>query len=1052
MFLQHKKPLHRRQSRNGFCVAAALLLSIPVLRTAVSGTFLTASTAAASEAETDAAFDLTHQKEDYSAILYNNLNGLPTSEANTIAETAEGFIWIGSYSGLIRYDGNTFERIATGTGLASVMSLFVDSQNRLWVGTNDSGAAVMINGEFTMFHKQNGLNSLSVRSIAEDSDGNILIATTAGLGIVDHDLNLTMLDEPQLRAEYIRMLRVCGDTVYGVTKNGAVFTIKNQKLTGFFSAETIGISDIHSICPDADNPNCVYIGNQSSQLYYGSLTDSFSLIKQIDLSPYRYINEIKQAGDTIWICADNGIGYVQNDSLIPISNIPMTTAVEGMMCDYQNNLWFVSSQQGVMKIVPNQFSDIFDQYSLRDEVVYSTALYDSKLFIGTKDSGLIVLDKESKCKSVPITKSVSASGKVYDDTDLLTLLHNTRIRSIVRDSRGRLWFSTFGPQGLVRYDNGNVLRFSDHDGLPSDRIRTVYECSDGSFLAVCTGGLAVIRDDKVERVYRESDGIMNTEILTVTQNRAGETVIGTDGGGIYILNGNNITHLGTEEGLFSDVIMRMKQDVNRDILWIITSNSIAYMTADHQITTISRFPYSNNFDLYENSRGEMWILSSNGIYVVKAEQMLRNEDISYLFYNRDNGLPCIATSNSYSELTENGDLYIAGTTGVAAVNIETPFENVSELKIAVPFLEADGQMIFPNAENRFDLPANTKKLTIFSYVYNYSLINPQVTYQLEGFDNNAVTVQRNELVPQSYTNLRGGNYHFNIHIEDQHGISSKELSVQIVKKKKVYELLWVQLLALLAVLSLLGLAVKLITDRRTKILTARSQQQRQLIREIVEAFSKVIDMKDRYTKGHSARVAMYTVMLARELGIDEETIENYYCIALLHDIGKIGVPPEVLNKPGKLTDDEFRIIKSHSGLGYNTLKDISILPELATGAGAHHERPDGRGYPKGLKGDEIPRVAQIIAVADTFDAMYSDRPYRKRMNFEKAVSIIKECRGTQLTADVVDAFLRLVEQGKMRAEDDHGGGTTEDIDNIHKKQNAESQMSENSTEQPEKEA
>ena len=153
----------------------------------------------------------------------------------------------------------------------------------------------------------------------------------------------------------------------------------------------------------------------------------------------------------------------------------------------------------------------------------------------------------------------------------------------------------------------------------------------------------------------------------------------------------------------------------------------------------------------------------------------------------------------------------------------------------------------------------------------------------------------------------------------------------------------------------------------------------------------------------------------------------------MHDIGKIGVPPEVLNKPGKLTDREFAIIKSHSALGYNVLKDISIMPELAIGAGAHHERPDGKGYPKGLKGDEIPRVAQIIAVADTFDAMYSKRPYRNRMNFEKVVSIMKEVSGTQLESDVVDAFLKLVDKGEFRDPDDNGGGSLESIDNIHKK-------------------
>ena len=150
----------------------------------------------------------------------------------------------------------------------------------------------------------------------------------------------------------------------------------------------------------------------------------------------------------------------------------------------------------------------------------------------------------------------------------------------------------------------------------------------------------------------------------------------------------------------------------------------------------------------------------------------------------------------------------------------------------------------------------------------------------------------------------------------------------------------------------------------------------------------------------------------------------------MHDIGKIGIPEEVLNKPGKLTDEEYAVIKSHSALGYETLKGISIMPELATGAGSHHERPDGKGYPRGLAGDEIPRVAQIIAVADTFDAMYSNRPYRKRMNFERVVSIIAEGRGTQLAPDVVDAFMRLVDKGLLRDEEDNGGGTTEDIQNI----------------------
>lgn len=213
-------------------------------------------------------------------------------------------------------------------------------------------------------------------------------------------------------------------------------------------------------------------------------------------------------------------------------------------------------------------------------------------------------------------------------------------------------------------------------------------------------------------------------------------------------------------------------------------------------------------------------------------------------------------------------------------------------------------------------------------------------------------------------------------------------------------------------------------------LIERQKRDKQLTREIIEAFAKVVDLKDAYTQGHSFRVAKYTEMLARELGCDEETIEKYHNIALMHDIGKVGIPDNVLNKPGKLDDSEYNLIKSHTSRGYEVLQNISLMPEIAVGAQAHHERPDGKGYPLGLKEDEIPRVAQIIAVADCFDAMYSTRPYRTRMNFEKVVSIIKEASGTQLTKDVVDAFLRLVDKGEFRDPYDHGGGSTESIENI----------------------
>ncbi len=980
------------------------------------------------------AIDLIDGKEGYSSILYDNTDGLPTSEANVIAATSEGFIWIGSYSGLIRYDGNNFERIDSTTGIASVVSLYVDSKDRLWVGTNDSGVAVLVDGEFKMYRKSDGLNSASIRSITEGNDGNIYIATTHGLAMIDENLVLNQVDEPQINDEYIRTM-ITGDdgVIYALTQNGAIFTMYDGKVTGFYDGKKLGIDDVYSIYPDKNNHGYVYIGDKQSNVYYGELNDGLKNEVVIDASPLEYINSVRQYEDELWICADNGIGIYENGKFTKLDNVAINSSAEGVMRDYQGNIWVVSSKQGVMKIVPNRFANIFELYNIPETVINSTCEYNDMLFIGKKNNGIMVLDDDGLVNKLPIKEAKTASGKEIGADDLISMLSEYRIRSIIRDSKNRLWISNFGENALVRYDNGNVLVFTEDDGLPSDRVRTIYERSDGAIMVAVSGGLVIIRDDKIEEIFDESSGISNTEILTITEADNKDMILGTDGDGIYVIRDRKVTHIGTESGLTSDVIMRIKKDISRDVYWIVTSNSIAYMDEDYNVSSIYNFPYSNNFDMYENSQGMMWILSSNGIYSVPVDELLKNEEIEPEFFGRENGLPCITTANSYSELNENGDLYIACTTGVVKVNIENDFEDVNDIKMAVPYVVADGVTIYPDENGTITIPSNVNKLTIYGYVFTYSLIDPQVTYYLDGIDKGKSTVKRSELAPVSYTNLRGGKYHFVMRLEDFTGDDSKEISILIIKTKAFYERLWFIITCILLFMFIVACIVITGIKLRTKKLLKKQEENKLLIREMVEAFAKTIDMKDKYTNGHSTRVAEYTAILAKELGYDEETVEKYRNIALLHDIGKIGVPPEVLNKPGKLTDREFAIIKSHSALGYNVLKDISIMPELAIGAGAHHERPDGKGYPKGLKGDEIPRVAQIIAVADTFDAMYSNRPYRNRMNFEKVVSIMKEVSGTQLESDVVEAFLRLVDKGEFRDPDDNGGGSLESIDNIHKK-------------------
>ena len=141
---------------------------------------------------------------------------------------------------------------------------------------------------------------------------------------------------------------------------------------------------------------------------------------------------------------------------------------------------------------------------------------------------------------------------------------------------------------------------------------------------------------------------------------------------------------------------------------------------------------------------------------------------------------------------------------------------------------------------------------------------------------------------------------------------------------------------------------------------------------------------------------------------------------MLHDIGKITVPDEILNKKGRLDDEEFSVIKKHTSNGSEILKEIAIAPELAIGAQYHHERIDGGGYPMGKTGDEIPEIAQIIAVADTFDAMFSTRPYRKKMPLDKVVAELNRCAGTQLSVKYVSVLLQLIQEGAIAEKESVG--------------------------------
>lgn len=191
---------------------------------------------------------------------------------------------------------------------------------------------------------------------------------------------------------------------------------------------------------------------------------------------------------------------------------------------------------------------------------------------------------------------------------------------------------------------------------------------------------------------------------------------------------------------------------------------------------------------------------------------------------------------------------------------------------------------------------------------------------------------------------------------------------------------------------------------------------------IVETMAEAVDAKDTYTHGHSRRVAEYSKEIARRYGYTGKRCNDIYMMALLHDVGKIGVPDAVINKPGRLTEDEFALIKEHPGKGARILKNIKEMPELVIGVRWHHERYDGNGYPDGLSGKDIPEEARIIAVADAYDAMSSYRSYRSVLPQEKVRGEIRGGRGKQFDPTFADIMLAMMDEDieyQMREQDEN---------------------------------
>lgn len=946
--------------------------------------------------------------DSYIKTVYNNTNGLPGGVANDIASTSDGILWIGTYAGLYRHNGKEFRLMNEYESIKTVRCLYVDDDGRLFVGTNDNGLSILINEEITdVLTEKNGLPSDSVRCITSASDGRYYIGTSAELAVVEINDGIRIVAKEPNVSSALRLTADSEGHVAAVTSSGKLIILQNSKVT-----ETASAYDEKFISADFSDDGKLFAATESNKIFVFSIKDENNLqfLQTINCGSMNHINSLSFYENVLFLCSDSGVGYIdykKDNSFHLIDTDLFNNSIDNMIEDYQGNLWFSSSRLGLLKMCETAFAEIYLSAGFSEAVVNTVIKFNNKIYFGT-DEGLSMIDVES--------------GEP-DENELTNKMKGLRIRCLMQDSKNRMWVCTY-TKGLYCMNKAGKIEAFETD--TEQQFRVLLELSDGTIAAAGKKGITFLKNGEVTKRLTKANGFENQVVLTLSELSDGTLIAGTDGGGIAIIQQQSIVKLlRRQDGLTSNVILRTVNDYNGNTptgaFYAITSNGINYVDKDFSIHPLTNFPYSNNYDMIVRQDGNIFVLGSAGIFVVTRDELLSGKKVDYILLDLRRGLLGTLTANSWNYIDEENNLYLSCDTGASVLNLDAYDKNNRSYRMQLKSVIVNGKRYLVQKDIPFVIPENSDSIEIVPEIINYSINNPYISLYMEGIDEHPNIMTQNELASVIYSNIAAGKYTFHISLLDSKGLNViEENTYEIEKQYHIYDNWWFKVYAFFVMIMAIAWLTWYVTatiqnlrfEKQEKELSHVREQIR-MSNETILSIANAVEARDKQTGRHSLRVAVYSMLIAAELGFDADELENIRQIGLLHDIGKIGVPDSILSKPKKLTEEEYNIMKTHVDIGGEILKDFTHIKNVADGAKYHHERYDGKGYNTGLKGEEIPLTARIIGLADAFDAMTSNRVYRKAISMDHVIDELKKGKGTQFDPSLVDILLGLIGSGRI---------------------------------------
>lgn len=935
---------------------------------------------------------------DFVTSVYNEESGLPTGEANDILQTSDGYIWIGSYGGLIRYDGSEFRNYSTSGEIesSSIRAMFEDSKGRLWIGTNDIGVYVYENDEFRKIKGTEENDYLCIRGFCENEEGRVFCASNSGLAEIKNEAISPLSKELNGTTFYSCAIDKSGRLWGALTSAVCIVNLDDMSVENCdYSYEDSDGTIMEPYCVAADKEGNILIGTSGNVIIRCGADGTKECIQTGNVNTHNGIR-VSENGDLL-VSGLRGFAVIDKDGrLTEFAETDKAASVNNAIRDYEGSYWLASSSYGVIKYTRGCYSSPNGIALQLDSVsVNAIAKQGDNYYIG-HDSGLMVYSKSWE--------------KV--DTSIAEMLEGVRIRHILADGSGNVWFATYSDNAVICYDTRtkDITVYNEDNGLICNRARVIYETSDKTIVVGTQLGISYIKDGKVTLNIGAEDGLDVTQILCLYETSDGSVLAGSDGDGIYRISDGKVTKYSFENGLGEGVILRITPDTLKKDAYFVSAGSSLYYFENGQFRKLDNLEKGPGsiFDFCD--KGEMlWIMQNSGVFSVDKSKLLSGEKVSGEVHGLKHGLTGSLNANTWHYTDSDGSIYLATRNGISHFGFEIKETDIP--KIIVNDIQTDEEIFqHPTSMN---LSAGNKRVTIdFSVLSFTDISSVAVSYKLEGFENKETVLLNQKSGEISYTNLPGGSYTFVLRIYDPTDpTKTSEQRIVINKEMKIYEQPFFIPGCIILVMLVSVLIAMIAAQHKMKILRRREKEYKGIVVQGLETLARTIDAKDKYTNGHSMRVASYSRELAKRMGMSEEEQEKVYYIALLHDIGKIGIPDAILNKPSRLTEEEFAVIKTHPLIGGEILKDFTALEGSSDGASYHHERYDGKGYGKQLAGENIPLVARIIGVADAYDAMSSDRCYRKALDSETVVGELENGIGTQFDPQIVPFMLDMIKDG-----------------------------------------